>query len=326
MKSGNRLALAAVVLFVLLGARASAQALYALNGDGTVGKIAPSGVVTTIVLDGGSPSPAECLAIDTAGNLYVSYDDNTIGKFDAAGNALPFPLSGDSLDTPAGLAFDAFGNLYVANVNNNTISKISPAGVVSTFATGNGLDAPWRLAFDAAGNLYGASLNGPFISKFDDAGNPLPFPALSGGGLTEFNGLGGMAFDSQGALFATNANFNTIVKIDQTTGAATLFATGSQPFDVLVGLAIDALGNFYAAELNGNTVDKFDAAGNVVPFPLSGDSLQAPFDVAFAPAATTAAPEGSTLGLMALGLPGAIGFAFRWRGGTAPGSFLRRFL
>jgi streptogramin lyase len=293
------------VLWSALPTPASAQTLYALNSGGStsISRISPTGVVTNIALDGGSQSFAENLAIDKAGNFYVSYDDNTIGKFDSAGNALAFALTGDSLNGPTGLAFDKAGNLYTANLNNNSISKITPTGVVSTFATGGQLADPFWLAIDASGNLYSSSLDGPSISKFDSLGNALPFPALSGGDLADFNPLNGLAFDGQGNLLATNGNFGTINQIDPATGNATVFATYSQPLP-LFGLAIDPSGNLYSADLNGNSIAKFDSLGNPVALTLSGDSLNAPEALVFAPALASAAPEPGSLALLALsGLP-----------------------
>jgi hypothetical protein len=70
----------------------------------------------------------------------------------------------------------------------------------------------------------------------------------------------------------------------------------------MVGLALDPSGSFYSANLNGNTISKFDSAGNPVSFTLSGDSLNFPVDVAFAPALVSAAPEPGSLAFACLGV------------------------
>lgn len=295
----------AVTLITAVALPANAQMLYALGitADGdtrTVSKIGSTGVVSNVTLNDGGQGFVVSLAVDPAGNFYVSYDDNTIRKFDSMGNALPFNLTGGSLDGPIAIVLDKSGNLYAANLNNNSISKITPTGAVSTFANTNDLNFPWRLAFDASGNLYTASLDGPAIAAFDSVGNSIPFPALSGGGLTDFNPLSGLAFDADGALYATNSNFGTIVKITNT-GSASVVGMLSDSLD---GLVIDDTGSFFTIGLNDHLIHKLDHFGNPVAFNLTGDSLNIPQALVFVPAATSAsaAPEPATYLLLSIGL------------------------
>ena len=72
------------------------------NGNNTIRKITPAGVVTTLAGLAGTP-----------------------GSTDATGALARF-------SSPAGVATDSAGNVYVADTDNNTIRKITPAGAVST--------------------------------------------------------------------------------------------------------------------------------------------------------------------------------------------------
>lgn len=307
--------------FLSLTGVAQAQTLYALGADSDgfplISRISASGVVTNIPLNGGVQDASIGFTIDTAGNFYVAYaGSNTIGKFDSSGNALPFILSGDTLDGPTDLVFDASGNLYAANNNSDTISKITPTGIVSTFATGNHLSLPWQLTFDSAGNLYVANFgDSEFLSKFDSAGNPVSFLTLSGD-LDHFNIPGGLAFDASGNLYATGTNTNTLVRIDQTTGVATAIGTaiGGIGGDFPVGLVTDSVGNFYTAGVGNGTISKFDPTGNLLSFTLSGDSISAPFDLAFGPAVQSAAPEPAVGALFTTGLLALASVVVRRRG------------
>lgn len=105
---------------------------------GTIRKITPAGVVTTLA--------------GVAGQS---------GSVDAAGAAARFS------DASLGLATDGAGHVYVADFGNHTIRKITPAGVVTTVAGTAGLpgstdatgaaarfSSPTGVATDSAGNVY----------------------------------------------------------------------------------------------------------------------------------------------------------------------------
>src|SRR6185503_3909178 len=115
-----------------------ADNVYAADtGNGTIRKITPAGVVTTLA--------------GTAG---------VFGRTDGAGAAASFR-------GPSSLATDSTGNVYVTDTSNNTIRKITPAGAVTTLAGEAGVtgstDAAGAaasffntqgVATDGAGNVY----------------------------------------------------------------------------------------------------------------------------------------------------------------------------
>jgi sugar lactone lactonase YvrE len=113
------------------------------QGNHTIRKITPSGVVTT-------------LAGVTGGAGYA----------DGTGAAARF-------NSPSGIVVDGAGNLYVTDTNNNSIRRITSAGVVTTVVGGPGLppilDASGRALFpDGVGAA--ARLNGPGALAIDSAG------------------------------------------------------------------------------------------------------------------------------------------------------------
>jgi hypothetical protein len=74
------------------------------DNNGTIRKVTPAGVVTTLAGLAGS-----------------------FGSADGTGSAARFQF-------PRGVAVDSATNVYVADVNNFTIRKVTPAGVVTTLA------------------------------------------------------------------------------------------------------------------------------------------------------------------------------------------------
>jgi IPT/TIG domain/NHL repeat/GYF domain 2 len=171
------------------------------TNNGTIRKITPAGVVTTLAgtaLSGGSAdgtgsaarfySPSG-VAVDSSGNVYVADAGNsTIRKITPAGVVTTLAGTAGSVGSadgtgsaarfysPSGVAVDGSGNVYVADTN--TIRKITPTGVVTTLAgtagtsgstdgTGSAarFSSPVGVAVDGSGNVYVADTSNNAIRK-----------------------------------------------------------------------------------------------------------------------------------------------------------------
>ena len=245
----------------------SADNVYVTDqGNGTIRKITPAGVVTTLA--------------GTAG---------VFGSTDATGAAASF-------GSPSGVATDGAGNVFVTD--GSTIRKITPAGVVTTFAgtasafgstdgtgatarfdfSGNGFFVDSALAIDGAGNIYAADYFNRIIRKITPAGVVTTLAGTAGvfgstdatGAAASFSSPSGVATDSAGNVFVTDGT--TIRKITPT-GVVTTFAgtagvyghadgTGAAAsFFLPDGIATDGAGNIYVSD--GNTIRKITPAGVV---------------------------------------------------------------
>lgn len=165
------------------------------NGNSTIRKVTPAGVVTTIAGFPGSGGAADGtgnvarfynpngLVVDTAGNIYVAdTGNNVIRKVTQAGVVTTLaglsgsPGSADGIgsvvrfNSPTGVALDNSGNLYITDAQNKTIRATQPLTTpVNQFITFTPLpnhsagDAPFTLSATSSSGLpvYLNVLSGP---------------------------------------------------------------------------------------------------------------------------------------------------------------------
>lgn len=151
---------------------------------------------------------------------------------------------------PQGIAVDTSGNLYIADTTNHVIRKISSTGVTSTLAGTAGI----------SGSVDGTGAAARF-------GSPI-----------------GIALDSFGNLYVTDAVHHTIRKISAqgvvTTFAGSAGVRGSADgiglaaqFHSPSGIAIDTSDNLYVADTGNHTIRKITPVGAVTT--LAGAAEQA---------------------------------------------------
>ena len=201
---------AARFIFPLGVATDSTGNVYVVDGNNTIRKITPAGMVSTLAgkahADGSEDGVGATarfyhpngVATDHAGNVYVTDSGNhTIRKITPDGVVSTFAgtVSAEGrtdgvgakarFRRPVGVATDRAGNVYVTDVGDiySTIRKITPAGVVSTFAgkarakgsaagigATAGFSEPHGVATDYAGNVYVADSANHTIRKITPAG------------------------------------------------------------------------------------------------------------------------------------------------------------
>jgi len=233
-------------------------------------------------------SDPAAIVTDANGNFFVADSQNhAIRKITTNGVVTTFAgqfgVSGSlngtgtnaQFNTPSGLAFDTSGNLFVADTGNGTIRKITSAGGVSTFAGIAGssgfadgmvgsaqFNSPLGIAVATNGGVFVADsgnhcirrISGSVVSTF--AGSPQIWGSADGTGTNaQFNGPVGLAFDTRGNLFVSDANNDTIRKITAN-GIVTTFAGAA-------GLDGSADGSVTAARFRSPAELVFDQKGNL---------------------------------------------------------------
>ena len=180
------------------------------TGNGTIRKITPAGVVTTLAGSAGNTDVTDgtgtfaefnyptCIAISGAGNLYVTDDGCLVRQITPgavvttiAGSPAGYGGFADGTGRAAqfkdlqGIASDSAGDLYIADTGNNLIRKITPTVV-------NGVT-----------NWVVTTLAGTRASIGSSDGT---------GSAVQFQYPGGIAVDSAGNVYVADTNNNTIRK------------------------------------------------------------------------------------------------------------------
>jgi len=240
----------------------SAGNVYATD-SGTLRKVTPAGVVTTLA--------------GTAG---------VFGSEDGTGAAARF-------DFPAGVSVDRAGNLYVADRVNQTIRMVTAAGVVTTLAgTANMIGSedgtgaarflfPSSATVDSDGNLYVADRDNHTIRKVTAdrvvttiAGTAGLHGSADGTDTARFFFPVGVGVDSASNLYVADSNNHTIRKITTDGAVTTLAGSAGRPgsadgegtaarFNRPSEAAVDRAGNLYVADRDNQTIRKITAAGVV---------------------------------------------------------------
>lgn len=243
------------------------------EGNHTIRKITPDGMVTTV-----------------AGTAGVA------GSADGAGSAARFR-------NPVGLTIDATGNLYVVDSLNRTVRMVTPTGMVSTVAgtasvigSTDGYSAaasfmdPYGIVVDGAGKLYVSDCGShtirtltpsgeartvsmtPPTKVFPEtgvvttlAGKPGEMGSADGvGGDARFNNVAGIAVDQTGNVIVGDGWPSSLLRRVTQSGVVTTIAgtkgfntdrdgTGTEAgFSSLGGMTFDAEGNIYVGGYKTN--------------------------------------------------------------------------
>lgn len=247
--------------------------------DNRVFKVTTDGTIHTLVgkgcpFDTGDTGPAANalidmpmgVAVDNSGNVFVSaWYDNYVRKIDMSGNiniyagtpydpslilsgTLPSGYCGNGVDAtqsllfaPAGLAVDSTGVLYIADSNNGRIRKVVPGSSTSPSSCTGVIGTSGHMIYDVTG-----SLNTPT----------------------------GVAFDTQGNLYITDAGNNRVremlLSLSNTPiytvvgngtpgfagdgGLATSAELGGSNFLEVSNLAMDANNHLYIGDTTNNSI------------------------------------------------------------------------
>ncbi len=213
--------------------------------SGEIRRISPDGTQTTMVeLD----TAAAGLAVDDQGNVYYAYvtfdETGGVHRLNTDGSTEQLPGTGNIL-FPNGLGFDDQGNLYVSDSVGGAIWRVPQGGTAELWiqdASLEGCPPPPDSDFPPigangvayrGGNLFVANTDQGLlvrvpIEEGGVAGVPVIVAGNAGCDPTDpLFTMDGIAFDTQGDVYALLVIQNKLVRIDPETGDVTELVSGS---------------------------------------------------------------------------------------------------
>ena len=129
-------------------------------------------------------------------------------------------------------------------------------------AARDGMFQPQRTAVDGAGNIYVSAKNYTVIQKYDAAGHYLSYWGGNGTGDGQFHqGIGDLAADSTGFVYALDIATNSIQKFD---GRGTFVARLKVADGSIQSIGLDRQNNLYAAANGTPAITVFNPSGAVL--------------------------------------------------------------
>lgn len=230
--------------------------LYVVDGDHTIRKVTPAGVVSTL-----------------AGQT------ETTGANNGTGSAATF-------EYPAGIVAKANGDLLVGDSNNAVIRKITSAGVVSTYAgsvgswgSADGIGAaaqfrgPYGIAANASGLMYVADTHNHGLRVVTASGTVSTYSGALGdneygfadGPLAQarFHYPNTLQLDGGNTLWMLDQQGNAIRQVSPQGVVSTLVSPESGSISGACSLTLGNDGNAYVGSQRTQTVQKVTPAGVV---------------------------------------------------------------
>lgn len=199
--------------------------------------------------------------------------DGTSGAITPFASGMSIPFYG---------TFAPDGNLYMPDRGLGVVWKIDPTGVVTPFAAGGWLKSLVTLTLAPGGGFVAADIFEETIVHIDEAGQQtLIADSASSGGL--LSGPGGIAYAPDGTLYVSNNSGNTIVKVDDQTGAVTAFSDAQGLIDRPAGVAIDNAGNLFVANYGSHDIVRVRLDTGLATVFCDDPFMQSPNDVRLAP-------------------------------------------
>ena len=125
------------------------------------------------------------------------------------------------------------------------------------------LSGPVGIAFDATGRIYVVDAKNHRVVRFDDMQGTnwttlKASPVDAGAGLSAFAGPQYIAFSPAGKMLVTDATNNSIIQVDDMTGAGWTAVQQLSNAASIAGVTTDAAGKIYFADYQNNTIYRED--------------------------------------------------------------------
>jgi len=161
------------------------------------------------------------VAVDSSGYVYVADQYNArIQKFSSVGAYVTmWPISNPTgfFGMPQAVEAGDDGYIYVTEITNNRVQKFSSSGVLirDIYGLGVQFSVPYGMAVDSEGSIYVPNEDHTGINKYDPNGVFLNSAVLNGFAEGKDVGVWGIAVNSEGDIFVTDAKSCYVEKFEQ---------------------------------------------------------------------------------------------------------------
>ena len=226
--------------------------------QGNVGRVTPSGAITTQVLQTQNRFP-EGIVAGPEGALWFTLDQGSIANVTPGGGIAEFSLP-DPASGALGIAAGPDGALWFTEENGNRIGRITIFGAITEFAVPTAAAYPLGIAAGPDGNLWFTERNAGKIGRISPSGGFAEF-AVPTASAQPWS----IAAGPDGALWFTEQAADRIGRITPA-GAITEFALphpGSGP----AGIAAGPDGGLWFTEGLANAIGRIGTTGTITEYP-----------------------------------------------------------
>ena len=238
-----------------------------------IGRVTPSGAITTLVLQTRNSFP-EGIAAGPDGALWFTLDQGSIARVTPAGSVTEFPLP-DPAGGALGIAAGPDGALWFTEENGNRIGRITISGAITEFTVPTAAAYPQGIIAGPDGNLWFTERNAGKIGRISPAGGFAEFPIPTASAQPW-----SIAAGPDGALWFTEQAGDRIGRVTPA-GAITEFALphpGSGP----AGITAGPDGGLWFTEGLANAIGRIGTTGTIAEYPTP-TAFSGPLGIASGP-------------------------------------------
>ena len=242
--------------------------------------------------NGKSQIPWGIASDPSSGNLYVTDPgSDRVQEFSSSGSFIAaFGSEGSGagqFSDPEGVAVGSSGSVFIADSHNNrveefTAPKVSgeaPAYAASiTHSESSEFPAPSAVAVGSSANVWVAGGHDQLL-EFNSKREYVSQFGSEGTGEGQFKGIGGIATNSSGDIYVTDAGNNRVEEFSPTGAYLRQFGSAglsAGQFSSPTGIAIDSAGDVWVLNSHGALVQEFSATGTYVSGFGSAGGLKGP--------------------------------------------------
>jgi virginiamycin B lyase len=258
------------------------QGDYTNHGQGAIGRITPTGVVTEFTAGIPAGTLPFAIVVGPDGNLWFTENDgDSVARITPSGVVTRFTAGITANAKPGGIVVGPDGNLWFTERGGvvGRIGRITTAGVVTEFSAGiTAGSQPARIAVGPDGNLWFTERAANRIARITTAGVVTEFSA----GITAGALLGELVTGPDGNLWFVEEWLHRIGRIT-TAGVVTEFSAGITPGSFPNSIDTGPDGGLWFTERIGRRIGRMATTGVATELAITPALTGEPYSITLGP-------------------------------------------